>query len=143
MLGFMGRTLRFLALGLSLCLATLSTTAAGLPTPDSPLPVDSYHDQEIPALIGKLTGRIRREPLNLVATIIFLGAIVHTFLVAFHGWSTMVDYVGNVNVADPGRHHRGESARRVGTRLLDERGKMIQGTYKKTFRLSLATPESI
>jgi hypothetical protein len=55
----------------------------------------------------------------------------------------MVDYVGNVNVADPGRHHRGESARRVGTRLLDERGKMIQGTYKKTFRLSLATPESI
>jgi hypothetical protein len=110
--------------------------------------------------------RIQREPLNLVATIIFFGAIVHTFLTArfrkiahiyqqsyetieyllhakagppdfgkkhdkllfraqlfyfmgeveavfgvwliplfvaiigFHGWSTMVDYVGNVNVAD-------------------------------------------
>jgi len=28
------------------------------------------------------TGRIQREPLNLVATIIFFGAIVHTFLAA-------------------------------------------------------------
>ena len=115
---------------------------------------------------AKLTGRIQREPLNLVATIIFFAAIIHTFLatrfrkiayhyqqsyeaieyllhatdgppdfgkkhdklifraqlfyfmgeveavfgiwliplfvaiIAFHGWSTMVDYVGNVNVAD-------------------------------------------
>jgi hypothetical protein len=164
----MGRTLRFLGLGLSLCLTTLSTTAGGLPRPalDFPLPLDSYHDQQIPSLFGKLMGRIQREPLNLVATIIFLGAIVHTFLVnrfrkiahnyqqsyetieymlhatdgppdfgkkhdkllfraqlfyfmgeveavfgvwliplfvaiiAFHGWTTMVDYVGNVNVAD-------------------------------------------
>jgi len=164
----MGRTVLFLGLGLSLCLTTLSTTAAGLlrPALDFPLPVDSYHDQQIPSLFGKLTGRIQREPLNLVATIVFLGAIVHTFLaarfrkiahiyqqsyeaieyllhatdgppdfgkkhdkllfraqlfyfmgeveavfgiwliplfvaiIAFHGWSTMVDYVGNVNVAD-------------------------------------------
>ena len=164
----MGRTLLFLGLGLTLCLTTLSATAAGLlrPAVDFPLPVDSYHDQEIPSLFGKLTGRIQREPLNLVATIIFLGAIVHTFLVnrfrkiahnyqqsydaieyllhatdgspdfgkkhdsllfraqffyfmseveavfgiwliplfvaiiAFHGWSTMVNYVGNVNVSD-------------------------------------------
>ena len=168
LLGSMGRTLRFLGLGLSLCLTTLSTTAAGLPRPalDFPLPVDSYHDQQIPSLFGKLTGRIQREPLNLVATIIFFGAIVHTFLAgwfrkiahnyqqsydaieylleakdgpsdfgkrhdkllfraqlfyfmgeveavfgiwliplfvaitAFHGWATMVEYVGNVNVAD-------------------------------------------
>jgi hypothetical protein len=164
----MGRTLRFLALGLSLCLTTFSTAAAGLPRPavDFPLPADSYHDQQIPSVFGKLTGRIRREPLNLVATLIFFGAIVHTFLVArfrkiahnyqqsydaieyllqatdgspdfgkkhdkllfraqlfyfmseveavfgfwliplfvaiiaFHGWSTMVNYVGNVNVSD-------------------------------------------
>ena len=164
----MGRTLRLLGLGLSLCLTTLSTTAAGLPKPalDFPVPVDSYHDQQIPSLFGKLTGRIQREPLNLVATIIFCGAIVHTFLAgwfrkiahnyqqsydaieylleakdgppdfgkrhdkllfraqlfyfmgeveavfgiwliplfvaitAFHGWATMVEYVGNVNVAD-------------------------------------------
>ncbi len=164
----MGRTLLFLGLGLTLCLTTLSASAAGFlrTSADFPLPVDSYHDQEIPSLFGKLTDRIQREPLNLVATIIFLGAIVHTFLVnrfrniahnyqqsydaieyllhatdgspdfwkkhdkllfraqffffmseveavfgiwlvplfvaiiAFHGWSTMVSYVGNVNVSD-------------------------------------------
>ena len=166
---FPGKTLLLLlGLGLSFCLTTLSTTAAGLPKPvvDFPVPVDSYHDQQIPSLFGKLTGRIQREPLNLVATIIFFGAIVHTFLAgwfrkiahnyqqsydaieylleakdgppdfgkrhdkllfraqlfyfmgeveavfgiwliplfvaitAFHGWATMVEYVGNVNVAD-------------------------------------------
>jgi hypothetical protein len=164
----MSRTLLLLGLGLSLCLTPLSTAAAGLPRPvvDFPLPVDSYQDQQIPSLFGKLAGRIQREPLNLVATIIFFGAIVHTFLAgwfrkiahnyqqsynaieylleakdgppdfgtkhdkllfraqlfyfmgeveavfgiwliplfvaitAFHGWATMVDYVGNVNVAD-------------------------------------------
>ena len=65
---FPGRTLLLLGLGLSLCLTTLSATAAGLlrPAVDFPLPVDSYHDQHIPSLFGKLTGRIRREPLNLV-----------------------------------------------------------------------------
>jgi hypothetical protein len=58
----MGRTLRLLGLGLSLYLTTLSITAAGLPKPalDFPVPVDSYHDQQIPSLFGKLTGRIQR-----------------------------------------------------------------------------------
>ena len=60
------------------------TTAVGSlrPAVEFPLPVDSYHDQQIPALFGKLTGRIQREPLNLIATIIFLAAIIHTFLTA-------------------------------------------------------------
>jgi hypothetical protein len=166
---FSGRRLLVLALGLSLCLTTPSATAAGWllrPAADFPLPVDSYHDQQNSSLFGKIVGRIQREPLNLVATIIFFAAIIHTFLaaqfheiahryrqryeltddvphtkearsefgkehdklifraqffyfmgeveavfgiwliplfvaiIAFHGWSTMVDYVGNVNVAD-------------------------------------------
>jgi hypothetical protein len=159
----MGKTSLLLGLGLSLCLSTLAATAEGVlrPAIDFPLPVDSYHDQQMPSIFGKLTGRIQREPLNLVATIIFFAAIIHTFLtaqfrkiahryqrryeaiedslptdsgkrhdklifraelfyfmseveavfgiwlvplfvaiIAFHGWSTMVDYVGNVNVAD-------------------------------------------
>src|SRR5271165_1462523 len=81
---FSGRTLLLLGLGLFLCLTTLVATAAGLlrPAVNFPLPVASYHDQQIPSLFGKLTGRIQREPLNLVATIVFLGAIVHTFLAA-------------------------------------------------------------
>jgi hypothetical protein len=59
------------------------TTAAGLlrPAVEFPLPVDSYHDQQVASLLGKITGRIQREPLNLVATLIFFAAIVHTFLV--------------------------------------------------------------
>ena len=74
---FSGRTLLLLGLGLFLCLTTLVATAAGLlrPAVNFPLPVASYHDQQIPSLFGKLTGRIQREPLNLVATIVFLGAI--------------------------------------------------------------------
>jgi len=44
--------LLLLGLALSLCLTTLSATAAGLlrPAVDFPLPVDSYHDQQIPLL---------------------------------------------------------------------------------------------
>ena len=59
----MGKTLLLLGLWLSLCLMTLGATAAGLLRPgiDFPLPVDSYHDQQIPSLFGKLTGRIQRE----------------------------------------------------------------------------------
>src|SRR6266478_5606373 len=163
-----GKTLFLLGVGLCFCLTNLAATAAGLlrPAIDFPLSVDSYHDDQIPSLFGKLTGRIQREPLNLVATVIFFVAIIHTFLtaqfrkiayryqkryeaiedlppatdgppdsgkkhdklifraqlfyfmgeveavfgiwliplvvaiIAFHGWSTMVDYVGQVNVAD-------------------------------------------
>src|SRR6202023_3628889 len=47
---FSGRRLLVLGLGLSLCLTTLSATAAGVlrPAVDFPLPVDGYHDQQIP-----------------------------------------------------------------------------------------------
>ncbi len=162
----LGRTLLLLGLGLSLFLTALAATAAGVPARDFPPPVDSYHDRQIPSIFEKLAHRIRREPLNLVATIIFVAAIIHTFLtaqfrkiahryqrrydaieeslpatasapdsgkeqdklifraqlfyfmgeveavfgiwlvplfvaiIAFHGWSTMVNYVGQVNVAD-------------------------------------------
>jgi hypothetical protein len=163
---FPGKTLLLLGLGLSLDLTTLVTAAAGVPAIGFPPPVASYHDQQIPSIFERLGERIQREPLNLVATIIFLAAIIHTFLtaqfrkiahryqrryeaieellpatdgppdsgkehdklifraqffyfmgeveavfgiwlvplfiaiIAFHGWSTMVDYVGHVNVAD-------------------------------------------
>ena len=79
----MGRTLSLLVLGVSLCLTALAAANprfldAGA---DFPLPLDSYHDQQTPSLLGKLAARIEKEPLNLVATIIFFAAIAHTFLV--------------------------------------------------------------
>jgi len=62
----MGRTLLLLVVGSSFCLSTLLATAAGSPRPavEFPLPVDSYLDQQISSLFGKLTARIQREPLN-------------------------------------------------------------------------------
>src|SRR5258707_2377760 len=81
---FPGRTLLLLGLGLSLCLTTLAATAGVVPRPamDFPPPVDSYHDQQIPSIFEKLAHRIQREPLNLVATVIFFATIIHTFLTA-------------------------------------------------------------
>lgn len=45
-----------------------------------PLPVSSYHDQHLDSLVDVLAFRIETEPLNLLATIIFILAIIHTFL---------------------------------------------------------------
>src|SRR5258708_13099554 len=163
---FPGNPLLLLGLGVALGCTVLEVTGGGAPAGDFPAAVDSYHDQQTPSIFEKLAHRIQREPLNLVATIIFFAAIVHTFLtaqfrkiahryhrryeaieellpatvrspdsgrehdklifraqlfyfmgeveavfgiwlvplfvaiLAFHGWSTMVNYVGQVNVGD-------------------------------------------
>src|SRR5260370_2417352 len=58
--------------------------AAGLPSdeavPSFPTPLTKYHDTEIPNVIDRLIHRVEVDPFNLVATIIFLCAITHTFL---------------------------------------------------------------
>jgi len=48
--------------------------------PRFPKPVEEYHDRQIPGITAKLVQRIQAEPFNLVGTLIFLGAIIHTFL---------------------------------------------------------------
>jgi hypothetical protein len=58
--------------------ATAAVPQADLPP--FPRPTDSYNDQTIPDLWQRLAGRVAAEPFNLVATIIFLLAICHTFL---------------------------------------------------------------
>ena len=45
-----------------------------------PLSSDSYHDESIATLGGKLIARIQQEPFNAAATVIFFAAIIHTFL---------------------------------------------------------------
>jgi hypothetical protein len=54
--------------------------SSGGAEPRFPKPVEEYHDEQIPGIMAKLAYRIQAEPLNLVAALIFLGAIVHTFL---------------------------------------------------------------
>src|ERR671913_553384 len=47
-----------------------------------PLPLSSYPPASPEGLLGTLAGRAHIEPFNLVATGIFLLAILHTFLAA-------------------------------------------------------------
>jgi hypothetical protein len=48
--------------------------------PPFPMPVEDYHDEQIAGITAKLVQRIQAEPFNLVGTLIFIGAIIHTFL---------------------------------------------------------------
>jgi hypothetical protein len=50
------------------------------PLLDFPKALEEYHDDETPGLLQKLIGRVKVEPFNLVGTVIFLCAILHTFL---------------------------------------------------------------
>jgi len=64
-----------------------SVGAAESPDPnhpqiDFPKPLEEYHDDDVPNLFQKLIGRVRLDPFNIIGTIIFLCAILHTFLTA-------------------------------------------------------------
>jgi hypothetical protein len=57
--------------------------AAGDPPKDAkafPPSLDSYNDADVNSIMAILKNRVRQIPFNLVATIIFFCAIVHTFL---------------------------------------------------------------
>lgn len=45
-----------------------------------PKSLDSYHDEELPSLGSILLHRIKQEPFDLIGSLIFLFAILHTFL---------------------------------------------------------------
>ena len=47
-----------------------------------PKPLEDYHDDQMPGLLQKLMNRVRTEPFNLIGTLIFFCAILHTFLTA-------------------------------------------------------------
>jgi hypothetical protein len=50
--------------------------------PAFPPPLETYADSGQPSLWAKLVGRVEKEPFNAVGTLLFLGAIIHTFLAA-------------------------------------------------------------
>jgi len=45
-----------------------------------PPSLESYHDADVHSIVAILKNRVHQVPFNLVATLIFLGAIIHTFL---------------------------------------------------------------
>jgi hypothetical protein len=65
------------------------------PPADAPIfppSLESYGDKDMGSIIGILGNRIRHEPFNLMASLIFLCAIIHTFLtgrfmVIAHRWA--------------------------------------------------------
>jgi hypothetical protein len=65
---------------LCLLIGTLTVNAAPPGEQKFPPSSDSYQDQSIRSLSGKLVGRVQQEPFNAAATIIFFLAITHTFL---------------------------------------------------------------
>jgi hypothetical protein len=69
----------FTALVLCSSVAWSASPPAG-GTADFPRSLESYGDQELPGILAVLANRIRQQPFNLVATLIFFCAIVHTFL---------------------------------------------------------------
>ncbi len=79
--------LRILLLGLFLGVLSSTAFAAGGGGSEAhgeeinfPLPLESYGDHDVGSIVEVLKGRIAAEPFNLVATIIFVLAIFHTFL---------------------------------------------------------------
>jgi len=78
---------RFLVrVGILLALCGLAPVAPAAehsaPSPGFPTSLETYHDTAQPDLLEKLTERVAKDPFNLVATLIFFAAIVHTFLAA-------------------------------------------------------------
>ena len=73
-----GALILFLLLGV----CSSSVWAGGSAGIEMPFPtaLDSYQDSGLERINAQLLHRIRLKPFNLVATLIFLCAIVHTFM---------------------------------------------------------------
>lgn len=70
----------FLGVGLLGGVAALAAQKAPDEAKTFPRGLDSYHDSDFESIAAILKNRIEQEPFNLVATLIFFCAIVHTFL---------------------------------------------------------------
>ena len=99
---------------LGLCCLGVVCGATGSPvemTPSFPLQLESYGDSGVTGLWTVLENRVRQQPLNLVVTLLFLGAITHTFMAQrflrwahalerrrAHGFARALHFLGEVEV---------------------------------------------
>ena len=65
---------------LGLLMLSPSAEAAASSAGAYPANPASYHDDDVTFIPAKLWGRVEKDPLNLIATVIFALAITHTFL---------------------------------------------------------------
>jgi hypothetical protein len=57
-----------------------------------PPPLESYNDSHMTGLWNVLVNRVQQEPFNLWATLVFLAAVIHTFLThKFVRWSNILE----------------------------------------------------
>lgn len=89
-----------MAIAATAVLAVPCLRAASVVTGSLPIPLDSY----APAtgnVLDTLTARVTAEPFNLVATIIFVLAIIHTFLTGkFRHWAHEVEEAHSARLRD-------------------------------------------
>jgi hypothetical protein len=75
---------RFVVVLVFLTLSQIESGLASSPgastSADFPKPLEEYRDEQITGVSQKLAHRALAEPFNLVGTLIFLAAIIHTFL---------------------------------------------------------------
>ena len=100
---------RFLPLFVLLaCLSgSFAANSAHETTAAFPTPLEVYADSGVTSLGQKLIGRIQADPFNLVATVIFFLAIIHTFLAAkfrriSHRFEHEYDHLQRHSPANPG-----------------------------------------
>ncbi len=84
---FSSKTMRCVLVGLMIagfamvCLSAAAAAATGASESTGfPPPLESYGDAHVPHLWDVLQNRVRKAPFNLVTTVIFLAAVIHTFL---------------------------------------------------------------
>ncbi|MCK8059659.1 MULTISPECIES: putative Na+/H+ antiporter [unclassified Fusibacter] len=70
---------------LSVCFAHTDSNTSRV---DFPKQLESYKDPEDASILAIIRSRIKEHPFNVVATLIFFAAIIHTMLVSFfHNWA--------------------------------------------------------
>jgi hypothetical protein len=77
-----------------------------------PLSLESYDDSQMEGILAILVHRVKQEPFNLVATLIFLFAIIHTFLTGkfiaiSHRWKHQHEMKIKKGEADRDSMHQG------------------------------------
>ena len=102
----------FFCMGL---LGEIGALAAEKPNDDAkafPRSLESYNDSEVKSIAAILKNRIKQEPFNLVATLIFFCAIIHTFLTSkftaiSHKWEHEHDEKKKQGLVDRHSVHHG------------------------------------
>lgn len=89
---------------------SLAQAAAPAGGAEFPRPLDSYGEAADAGVTGVLAARIQAEPFNLVATLIFILAIVHTFLTAkFRHWAHAVEHAHAERLAGKKQEERNDA----------------------------------